>query len=181
MRWFIYLPLALAFEVLAKLLSPLLPLFARPAEGWCDNGSRWLLEPRLPDWLAWFQTPDNSLWGDTGWRTIHCPNHFDSYLGMALWLWRNSACGFARSVLARTVQLADVTYAGNPRTSHAGPYGVFRARAKGAWQFKWAAPVPGTGWVVQLNLGWQINSMIESGQLVDLCHYKMSPKVKRRV
>jgi hypothetical protein len=180
MRWFAFLPLALAFDLLARVVAPVLPLFAVKREGWCDNGSRWLSEPRLPAWLAWFDTPDNSLWGDSGWRTIHCPNHFDAYLGMVLWLWRNSACGFARSVMARTVQLADVTYTGNPRTSHAGPYGLFRARAKGAWQFKWAAPVPGTGWVVQLNLGWQINSMVESGQPVDLCHYKMSPKIKRR-
>ena len=66
--WLINLPLALV-----------LPLFANE-------------ECYLPKWLWWFQTPDNPLYGDAGWRE-QCPD-CDTYFGMTKWLWRNPCQGF---------------------------------------------------------------------------------------
>ena len=47
LKWFLFLLVGVPFELLAKLLSPILASFVGD-DGW------------LPDWLYWFQTPDNS-------------------------------------------------------------------------------------------------------------------------
>lgn len=47
-------------------------------------------------------TPDNSLWGDDGWKNIHCPK-YKSYWGMVKWLYRNPAYGLATSLLSMPV------------------------------------------------------------------------------
>ena len=191
--WLLLLPAALACEVVAKLLSPVLPMFARPAEGWCDNAHHWAVEPRLPGWLAWFMMDDNSLWGDAGWRTIHCQNHWDSYLGMVLWLWRNSACGFSRSALARYARPMDMVAHGDPDIdAAAGRFGTFRATAIGGpfrapyqpgqsrlWQYKTAFPLV-AGWALQINLGWMMDhALADKTILLARCPYKMSIKLKR--
>lgn len=178
MRYTIYLVAAIAFELLARLLTPILPLFAVKRGGWCDNGNRWLVEPRLPVWLAWFDTPDNSLWGDTGWREKHCPKYWNTYLGMALWLWRNSATGFARSVLALRVVAKDVIYIGPLDISpdRPGVFGHFWASDGRAWQHKCAFQFLGKN--IGLNFGWQIDPLLESGKIAELCHFKMSVKFK---
>lgn len=93
------------FLAVAVALAPCVALFARPAAGRVLNGKAWAVEPRLPSWLAWFMTPDNSLWGDAGWRTEYCPD-FKSYWGMVKWLWRNPAYGFAWGPLAFTPSAA---------------------------------------------------------------------------
>lgn len=97
MIWFAMLPLEIAFTLLALLLAPVLPLFARDEYGFCDNANAMRTEPRLPSWLSWFMTPDNSLYGDAGWRTEHCPDHWHDYWGMVQWLWRNSSPAIASS------------------------------------------------------------------------------------
>ena len=176
-RYLVFLIASLLVEVVARIIAPVLPAFATMQPGKTDNNNSFATEPRLPRWLAWFQTPDNSLWGDTGWRTIHYPN-YDSYWGMVRWLWRNSATGFARSVLARGVFLRDVKYTGNPKVTAERPgiFDTFRATDGSTWQFKKAFPLWGKN--IGFNFGWQINSMIESGQDYDLCHYKFSVKIK---
>ncbi|TAM16080.1 MAG: hypothetical protein EPN65_15235 [Pandoraea sp.] len=61
--------------------------------------------PTLPAWLSWFQTPDNPLDGDEGWRTQHwqwryrLPAPLATYIGRVGWLVRNPAYGFDMSVL----------------------------------------------------------------------------------
>ncbi|MEN6630000.1 MAG: hypothetical protein ABFC42_10170 [Sulfuricella sp.] len=178
MRYFVLLPLALAFEVVAKLSCWWLPLFAELRNGPALNNNAEEVGPRLPRWLAWFDTPDNSLWGDTGWRTEHCPDHWDDYLGMVLWLWRNSACGFSRSVLAARVLAFEIDHYGDPYVSHNGPhYGAFYASDGLHFQFKAAFPLAGLR--LQINLGWQMDTMVKNGAAEDLCHYKFSIKVKR--
>ena len=100
----IYIP----FYLLAMLLAPVLPLFAEWRVGPIDNNNGYSVEPRLPTWLSWFDTSyDNSLWGDQGWRTKHCPKYWQTYLGMVLWLWRNPAAGFCWQVLAADIDLAE--------------------------------------------------------------------------
>lgn len=86
---------------MAVLIAPALPLFACNSFGSVFNGHGLAIEPRLPRWLSWFMTPDNSLFGDSGWRTEHCKN-YATYWGMVRWLWRNPAYGFAWGPLAFT-------------------------------------------------------------------------------
>ncbi len=50
----LYLPFSFAVTLTAYVLAPILPLFAN--DGW------------LPIWLSWFQTPDASINGDSGWK-----------------------------------------------------------------------------------------------------------------
>ena len=75
--WLLNLPLAL-----------ILPFFTNK-EGW------------LPRWLWWFQTQDNSLHGDEGWK-LHCPD-WQYHSGMTLWLWRNPCQGFDAWCKARNL------------------------------------------------------------------------------
>ena len=82
-RYVLHLLAYLVVYVVAMLIAPLLVLFGRMEEGLCDNANKTLTEPRLPRWLYWFSTnEDNSLWGDTGWRTMHCPKYWGAYWGM---------------------------------------------------------------------------------------------------
>lgn len=155
----------LVFWVVAMVLAPFLPAFSVMRDGPADNNHRRGIEPRLPVWLAWFDTStDNSLWGDLGWRTEHCPNHWDSYPGMVCWLWRNAACGFSWSVLAHTVT-ADETFSAWLVNSGGTLYfdksrrqqGWFKiTSSRGAWQFRW----------IKEWLGWQWS--FESGWLLDV-------------
>ena len=81
LKWLLYLPASLAFDIVGRLLAPVVVLFADD-EGW------------LPSWLSWFQTPDNSLDGDRG----HAERWGDSkeawptYVRRVAWLLRN--CGY---------------------------------------------------------------------------------------
>lgn len=97
--WLLLLPFYLLATIVALILSPILPIFAEYRLGKSDNSSKLLVEPRLPNWLNWFMTQDNSLWGDSGWRTIHCQN-WNSYAGMVKWLLRNPGQGIAWSVFS---------------------------------------------------------------------------------
>lgn len=116
-RYLFLLCVYIPFYLLAMALAPVLPLFAELRSGPVDNNHDTGVEPRLPVWLSWFDTSyDNSLWGDAGWRTKHCKDHWDSYLGMVLWLWRNPAAGFCWDVLAARVPASEVltvTHSGN--------------------------------------------------------------------
>lgn len=83
-RYFFVTVLQLLFTLLAYLISPALPLFAKSA-GY------------LPTWLAWFQTPDASL--DAGWEQGYFtitgkPGAFSLWWYRMRWLWRNPAYGF---------------------------------------------------------------------------------------
>lgn len=93
-RWIITLPFYVTFFTFALIATPVMPLFRKDSYGAIDNANEYGIEPRLPWYLDWFQTQDNSLWGDNGWQTKHCPE-FKTYFGMVKWLWRNPAYGFA--------------------------------------------------------------------------------------
>ena len=116
LRYTLYLLINFTFDVFATLIAPILPLFATEQMGSSDNNNAWLYEPRLPKWLNWFQTPDNSLWGDKGWQTIHYPA-YKSYIGQVLWLIRNSAHGLVNGLLAVKVDYSQLNHAGDPTLS----------------------------------------------------------------
>lgn len=97
-RWTISVLVMVLFGLLNLVVAPLLPLFKENRLGWSSNHSIELVEPRLPKWLSWFDTSDNSLYGDGGWQTEHCP-YYKSYFGMVRWLWRNGGHNFNYKVL----------------------------------------------------------------------------------
>lgn len=100
MRWLIYLILSLVMQVVAWIITPLLPFFSERRMGAWDNGNEQRLGFRLPLWLAWFDTPDNALDGDHNWLLGHCPVTYWSMVG---WLYRNSLYGFKLSVLSAPI------------------------------------------------------------------------------
>ena len=87
LKWFLLLFIGIPFELFAKLLSPILAFFVNE-EGW------------LPQWLWWFQTPDNTCDGDAG-HLKRWPRNgtFWTWMRRCAWLFRNSAYGFNFYVL----------------------------------------------------------------------------------
>ena len=94
---------SLIMAIAGRLLAPILPLFCN-ANGW------------LPDWLSWFQTPDNSCDGDAGHRARWPKDGFFwTYCRRVAWLLRNVAYGFDIDVLGKWVEPKDqITVIGNP-------------------------------------------------------------------
>lgn len=104
-EWGIDLVLNLVVTAIAMIIAPVLPAFAD------DHGI-------LPSWLNWFQTQDNTLDGDDGWKTEHFVG-YPRYLKRILWLWRNPAYGFSQCVLAARLEPSDtLTIYGDPKTSN---------------------------------------------------------------
>jgi hypothetical protein len=168
----------LAFFILAMLLAPVLPLFAQRRDGPVNNANNRAVEPRLPRWLFWFDTStDNSLWGDAGWRTKHCPKYWNSYRGMVLWLWRNPACGFAWSVIARNV---DSTETFTVKSSGCGldldkgrhQQGWFKIKSdRGAFQYRWVKECCGRQ--LSFEAGWLLDVYVKDKQAIH-CQPKAS-------
>jgi len=96
MRYLLYLVTLWTVQFVTWIITPVLPFFKVSYLGWSNNNSVQLIEPRLPRWLSWFQTPDNSLLGDSNWKSTHT----GSYFNMVLWLYRNSLYGFKWTVLS---------------------------------------------------------------------------------
>lgn len=112
-RYAVRLPAWLVFNLCAWLAAPVLPLFAVARDGLINNGNDHAVEPRLPRWLSWFMTWDNSLYGDNGHKERW--GHAGSYRQMVAWLLRNPAYGFEREVLGAKITPSDrVQTNGNP-------------------------------------------------------------------
>lgn len=163
----VYIP----FFIISMLLAPLLVLFAVMRDGPADNGHTTAIEPRLPNWLFWFDTTtDNGLWGDHGWRTIHCKSFWGSYFGMIGWLWRNPACGFAWSVLSHMVvptETFTVTSSGCGLNldKGQGTQGWFLVRSSaGAFQYRWVKVWAGRQW--SFEAGWLLDVYVKEPALM---------------
>lgn len=157
-RWTSCLLVTLLLSPLAWLLPPVLALLARDRHGLVHNGNREGVEPRLPVWLDWFQTPDNSLLGDDGHKARWAG--WPRYMQMVAWLWRNRLYGLRWSMLSVRVEAGDKAYVtGNMliknRTN--GVAGHFFLKYGGAWQYKAVYQVWG-GMAIQINLGWVLDS-----------------------
>lgn len=172
MRYLLYLLLYIPAQILAYLVTPLLPLFATNRFGWCDNHSFEAVNPRLPFWLSWFDTPDNSLIGDKNWLLKH-PDM--SYWDMVCWLYRNSLYGFKWSVLAAPSPEGWATLIEGPTNLdyHTKTYGVMRVtRGDGYWQYKSVKPFMGK--ILVLNFGWLLDDISQKKAL-----FMFSPRLKR--
>ena len=142
-----YFPFALAVTLIAYVLSPVLPLFAK--DGW------------LPSWLSWFQTPDASINGDSGWTdAAKHPwiNSLPVYFRQVFWLIRNPSYGFNSTVLATDV-LPDEGYVtfGRLDISDKGVWGLNFAYIKTTPYFVIRAYFPTLfGKCMKFRFGWNI-------------------------
>lgn len=153
MRWLLYLAALAVLSLVALLVTPLLPAFAAPRLGPVNNNNGTAVEPRLPRWLAWFDTPDNSLLGDSGWRATHG----GGYGAQVAWLYRNSLYGFKWGPIAAPMSV-DRVIKGDPTINrNNGHYGVLRIAMGDYWQWKCVQPLGATGYCWMINLGWLLD------------------------
>lgn len=168
MRWLLYLLLYIPVQLFAYLITPLLPLFAVMREGPIDNANGWAVGPRLPLWLSWFDTPDNSLHGDGNWAD----KYQGSSLAMIGWLYRNSLYGFKWSVLAAPMTGEKVTRTGPIQLDyHTKQFGVQRYTMGKYWQYKCVKPFMGK--ILVLNFGWLLDDVSQKRAL-----FMLSPRLK---
>lgn len=150
MRWPLYLFAAFVMQVLAWIITPILPLFAVLRDGPWDNNSMTAMGHRLPRWLSWFDTPDNALEGDANWRT----RNGIGYWSMVGWLYRNSLYGFKWSALSAPMDAAARVKTGQQAVGWLNP-GFQRIRMGKYWQWhlvKRLGPV-----TINFNFGWLLN------------------------
>jgi hypothetical protein len=158
MIYLIYLvlvPISLILTLVAVLIAPILPLFAKPMMGWCDNHSYEAIEPRLSSWLNWFMTPDNSLYGDATFQSINGK----SYWSEVKWLWRNPCYSFALRYLTPeyiTSVKGDKTIKDNDNAKK----GWCFVHANGLFQFTSVTPI-GFSRCIYINLGWNVRSLVD--------------------
>jgi hypothetical protein len=159
LKWMLFLPLDIGFGIIAKLLNPVVVLFATE-EGY------------LPWWLSYFETTDNSLDGDSGWVENHLwfgdkgrayGGGIKRYINRVRWLMRNTGMGFSEKVLGG-IAMQDMLYtatgdeATGNRPLHNG--WVFRtitnANGKGTyWCFYYVKSWNST-MCIRILLGWKI-------------------------
>lgn len=154
--WYLILvPISLIITLIAVLLAPIMPVFATEQEGWLDNHSRWGLGPRLPKWLFWFMTPDNSLDGDATFERLNPP----SYWSKVKWLWRNPAYSFALRYLHNPYY---TKVSGDPtiRDNDNAKAGWCFVRANNLFQFRWVLPI-GFSRCFYCNLGWNVIGLVD--------------------
>lgn len=155
MIYLIYLvlaPLSLVFTILGVILAPILPAFARPMMGWCNNHSYQAIEPRLPSWLNVFMTPDNSLYGDASFQILFPKG---SYWSKVHWLWRNPAYSFALRYI-NTLENKPILYGNdNIKDNDNAVAGWCFVKCAGLFQFTWVQPI-GFNRCVYCVFGWNI-------------------------
>ena len=137
--------------VLTFPLAPVIVLFARNEEGWCNNATIWKNGPRLPKWLGWFQTWDNSLDGDLTFESLHKDNWFSK----VQWLWRNPFYGFAVVTFDGSTGMS---YSGDLNCDEKHPGHLF-VRGHGLFQYVLFKPMFGK--TLYLNFGWNIRALVD--------------------
>lgn len=166
MRYAAYLVCYLVLQLVTwVLITPFLPLFAVERLGPINNGNGTWTGPRLPLWLAWFDTPDNNLDGDQNHFNRYI--HFPAYLRHLFWLYRNSLYGFKWTVLAYEYRpgWTFVWTSGNPDVNrNNGITGSYHCITNdGHWQWKLVRKLVGD-WGIMWNFGWQLDSLVPLGR-----------------
>lgn len=177
MKWWLLLPLKIIVNICAYLFGPILALYDTPRWGSLDNGNKTGYGPRLPNWLSWFQTVDNSLDGDAAWMSMEedhwewrkklpVGSYIQSYLGRLGWLWRNPAQGFERaSYVAATISDYDIVSCwGNPfiRDKPKGVDGLCYIAVDNYWCF-YAIIRLSSNRCMKIKLGWNLKTYAEKG------------------
>lgn len=165
MRYFLLAPLSAIFTLLAILLSPILALCIKK-DGY------------LPNWLSWFQTPDNPAIGDESFQTNQMSWTTSKYLYALFWLCRNPAYGFDHLLGARIPDGFTYSSKGDEGTTNSPLHeGWVYRRIDNAWQFYFVKRLTKTK-CLKLNLGWKLWGKLESGQVRQLvCTINLFTKV----
>ena len=154
--YIILVPISLLLTLLAIIIAPVLPLFSQNIYGWCNNHSYEDFGSRLPTWLNWFMTPDNTLNGDATFQTMFPPNQWWSQVH---WLWRNPLPTFALRTLSGvywTSWQGDKTIKDNDNAKA----GWCLVHANGLFQFTSVTPI-GFSRCIYVNLGWNIRALVD--------------------
>jgi hypothetical protein len=146
-----YVVLNLIGTVLTFPLAFVLPLFAKDEMGWVDNATAKATGPRLPKWLGWFQTWDNSLDGDRTFQSLHAP----SYWSKIQWLWRNPFYGFAVKEFDGSTGMS---YKGDLNCDETHP-GSLMVKGHGVFQYVLFKKLGSK--TLYLNLGWNIRALVD--------------------
>jgi hypothetical protein len=176
------LPVNMLVTVLGILLASILPAFAVERDGWLNNGSEWDKGWYLPNWLSWFQTPDNSLDGDDGWKTEHwqfrykLPVKICTYVGRVGWLLRNPGQGYGVVYLAGNPIYG--TFTGNLGVNDSpGVEGQCVIHVQNLFQWVWVRKIGNSNKCVYFNMGWNIKGVINNSQYKHTATYTFSPRV----
>lgn len=142
--------------LIAVVIAPVLPLFSANTYGWCDNHSYEAFEPRLPTWLGWFQTPDNSLWGDSSFQRLFPEKN---YWSMVHWLWRNPAYSFG----LRYISGIPVTWKGDKtiKDNDGAKEGWLYVNSCGLFQFVYIKRIFLSSRCIYCNFGWNIRVLVD--------------------
>ena len=132
-------------------LALLIVLFAKDKMGWVNNATAKAIGPRLPKWLNWFQTWDNSLDGDITFVTTHKP----SWWSKVQWLWRNPFYGFA---VVEFDGSTGMSYLGNLATNETH-YGYILVTGHGLFQWVYTRKLGSK--TLYLNFGWNIRALVD--------------------
>lgn len=176
---------SLLLTVAALILAPILPLFIKHVEGPLDNGTRYGIGPRLPQWMSWLMTPDNSLEGDYGWKVQHwqwrfkLPALLATYAGYVGWLWRNPAYAFGMQYIngyATPLRVSGDNTIGDNATAKEGSLLV---TTPDLFQYVYVKRIGSTNKCLYVNLGWNIRALIDANNRSD--HYRatfvFSPRI----
>jgi len=132
----------------------------------------------LPAWLSWFDTSDNTLDGDSGWKTESRPyinesNRYRRYINRCHWLWRNSLYGFSGSVMGVPYWvLCDSLFVEGDAAVSNGPPGKsglvrrYLKRDNKIIAFQWYYIRQFKRWpdkCIRINLGWKLWSWTGKG------------------
>ena len=174
---------SLILTIVALIIAPVLPFFATTQDGLLNNANDYGPGPRLPAWLNWFMTPDNSLAGDYGWQNEHAQWRFKlpvalcNYIGQVGWLWRNPAYAYGMIYIDGTI---DPTYIGDPaigdnNTAHEGHLLV---HAGGLFQYTYVKRILNTQKCWYINLGWNIRALVVGNRRNPYCAtFVFSPRL----
>jgi len=153
--YILLVPVSLLLTLIAVIIAPILPLFASNVSGMVDNGTSVRLEPRLPKWLSWFQTPDNSLNGDATFESLNPP----CYWSQVKWLWRNPAYSFGIQILG-TPYVSDIQGDTTIRDNDNAKAGWCLVTVNGLFQFRWVRPI-GFSRCIYCNFGHNILALVD--------------------
>ena len=172
-RYVLLLPLNLLVALIAVLLSPILPAFATS-------------ENILPKWLSWFQTPDATLDGDSGWQDVSkhpYVNKLPRYFRRMLWICRNPSYGFNWTVLASKPLPIGFEYSGRldcSRSLKETSY-VF-IKCGDYFHYRLYLKYPFINYCFQVNIGWNMHEMcIRDTYVGQKAKYRFTPHPFKRM
>ena len=173
--YIVLVPISLIITLISLPLGIIFPLFATQQDGWLNNGFVYGIGPRLPKWLGWFQTWDNSLDGDATFKSLNPP----SYLSKVKWLCRNPAPSFAIRTLNSPYT---ATYKGDPsiKDNDNAKAGWLLVHANGLFQFSYIKHILSTSRCFSVNCGWNIRALVDPNVLPGATYiatFVFSPRV----